>query len=125
MNGNIATILRDLEEKNRLLKDRTLLIGENLIESKEEILEEIRELKNKTKELEQEIIRLKSILESLMEEIDNFARKSQLDIMERQLEMFSPLELARIKDVEKMIDEKLNKINTNKSIKSKIKKLNK
>ena len=113
MNGNINTILRDLEEKNRLLKDRTLLIGENLVESKEEILKEITELKNKVKEQEQEINRLKSILESLMEETDNFARKSQLDIIERQLKMFSPLDLARIKDVEKIINERLNKTQIN------------
>ena len=108
-NTNINTNLRDLEEKNRILKDRTLLIGENLIDIKEEILDEIKDIKNKNSELEGEISRIKSILEMLMEERSNFARKSHLDIIERQLESFQPLKLARIKDVEEMIDLKLKK----------------
>jgi len=103
MNIDINTNLRELEEKNRLLKDRTLLIGENLIEIKEEIDEEIIELKSKTKKLEQEVVRLKAIIEMLMDEMQNFARRSHLEIIEKQLEMFSPLELARIKDVKNMI----------------------
>ena len=34
---------RDLEEKQRILKDRILLIGQNLIETKEETQEKIAE----------------------------------------------------------------------------------
>jgi len=101
--------LRDLEEKNRILKDRTLLIGENLIESKEEMEKDITELKSKINFMEKEISRLKGIIETIMDETSNLARKSQLDIIERQMEMFSPLELVRQKDMEKEVKKILNK----------------
>ena len=39
--------LRDIEEKNRLLRDRILLIGKNLIETKEEIEQDLTQLKPK------------------------------------------------------------------------------
>ena len=54
------TKLRDIEERQRLIKDRVLLIGENLVEGKEESTQEIAELKVKTKGIEQEIQRLKA-----------------------------------------------------------------
>ena len=37
--------LRDIEEKQRILKDRLILIGQNLIEVKEQTEKEILELK--------------------------------------------------------------------------------
>jgi hypothetical protein len=108
MNGDISVRMRDLEEKNRILKDRTLLIGENLIESKEDLEKDILELKTKIDFIEKEILRLKSIIETIMDETSNFARKSQLDIIERQMEMFSPLELVREKDMERVVKGILN-----------------
>jgi len=41
--------LRDLEEKQRILKDRLLLIGKNLIETKEQTNSKILEIKKSLK----------------------------------------------------------------------------
>jgi len=85
------TKLRDIEERQRLIKDRVLLIGENLINTKEETIKEISGLKVKTNNLEKEIERLKDTISSLIEEIKNLARKSELEILQRQFNMFQPL----------------------------------
>lgn len=105
--SDINVKLRDMEEKQNLIKDRILLIGENLIEEKQEQAKEILELKKQTKSLEQEINKLKLTMQRLIESQDNLAKKSQVDILERQFQMFSPLEFARIKDVEQMIQKAL------------------
>lgn len=85
------TKLRDIEERQRLIKDRVLLIGENLVDSREESSAEISELKVKIENLEKELERLKDTLSSLIEEIQNLARKSEVEILERQFKMFEPL----------------------------------
>ena len=63
------TKLRDIEEKQRLIKDRVLLIGENLVNTKEETIKEISTLKVKIENIEREMNRLKDTISSLIEEI--------------------------------------------------------
>ncbi len=89
--SEFGTRLRDIEEKQRLIKDRVLLIGENLIDLKGEAIREISKLKIKTDNLEKELERIKEILSSIIEESKNYARKSELEILQRQFKMFQPL----------------------------------
>ncbi|MFH1787222.1 MAG: hypothetical protein ABH811_00295 [archaeon] len=89
--GETNTKLRDLEEKQRILKDRTLLIGQNLIETKEQNIQKILEIKKEMEILKQDIERIKSFLEIIASEFSNFARKEDLEILSRQAKMFQPL----------------------------------
>jgi len=94
--------IRDLEEKQRLLKDRMLLIGQNLIEIKERTESEITELKRSVEELKQTLERVKSFLETASSEFSKFARKEELEILRKQAKMFQPLEFVRKSDLEKL-----------------------
>ena len=49
----------------------------------------------------------------IIDELANFAKKSELKILVRQMEMFEPLKLARLKDVEKMIEDAMKISMTN------------
>jgi predicted nucleic acid-binding Zn-ribbon protein len=88
-----STKLRDLEEKQRILKDRLLLIGKNLIETKEEINEKILEMKKDIQSLKQSMERLTSFLETASGEFSKFARKEDLEILSKQAKMFQPLNI--------------------------------
>jgi len=99
------TKLRDLEEKQRLLKDRVLLIGENLIQSRDDTEKTLAELKVQSEQSRQDILKIKETLQRIVEELENKARRAELDFMRRQFKMFEPLKLARIEDVQKMIKE--------------------
>ncbi len=98
----INTRIRSLEEKQRILKDRLLLIGENLIETKEKTHEEILELKKEIEIIQQNITRMKSFLETASAEFSQFARKEDLEILSKQAKMFQPLEFVRKKNSEKL-----------------------
>ncbi len=102
-----GTRLNEVEEKQRLLKDRILLIGENLISFREEFLKTESNSKKQMKQLKTEIESIKRLLARIVNEMSNFARKPELEIFERQMKMFEPLELARIKDVKNIVKEEL------------------
>ncbi len=106
--NDINVKLRDLEEKQNIIKDRVLLIGENLVSQKSEIESELLEIKTKIFDLSDELKRIKMTLTSIIESSNNFARKTELDIMRKQFEMFQPLEIARLTDVERMIEKAIN-----------------
>ena len=87
------TKLRDLEEKQRLLKERVLLIGKNLVELKDEFDKVATELKTDSEIEKTELEKIKSTIRRTLEELDNKARKTELEILERQIRIFQPLSL--------------------------------
>ena len=97
------------------IKDRILLVGENLISTKEDALEQDFEIKKQLKNIDFQIKSIKQIMNRIVGELPNFSRKSELAILERQMEMFQPLELARMKDVKKIVKEEIKKFKENKS----------
>ena len=95
--GGVNTKLRDLEEKQRMLKDRLLLIGQNLIETKEKNNQDILEIKKNIEIIKRNMERLVSFLETASAEFSKFARKEDLEILSKQAKMFKPLETLRKK----------------------------
>lgn len=98
-NSNIGT--RDLEEKQRVLKDRLILIGQNLIEIKEKTEEEILELKKEVESLKQVLERTRSLIETMSGEFSKLARKDDLEILKKQAKLFQPLDFVRKEDLSK------------------------
>jgi len=92
----------DLEERQRLLKDRTLLIGQNLIKLKNENEKEFLELKKEIEILKNTTERMKSFIESISSEFEKFAKKEDLNILIKQAKMFQPLEFVKKSHLEKL-----------------------
>ncbi len=99
--------LRDIEEKQRILKDRLLLIGQNLIETKERQEQKILDIKKSVEQIKQDMVRIKSFLETASSEFSKFAKKEDLEILAKQAKMFQPLEFVRKSDLEKLKNENI------------------
>ena len=82
--------IRNLEERQRILKDRLLLIGQNLIDMKEGTNEKMLEIKKDIELLKQNMERMISFLESASSEFSKFAKKEDLEILYKQAKMFRP-----------------------------------
>jgi hypothetical protein len=94
--------IRDMEAKQRILKNRLTLIGDNLIELKETLLSQNIETKKNIEKLNQSMIRMVSFLESASAEFSKFARKEDVEILVKQAKMFQPMELVTKSDLEKL-----------------------
>ncbi len=110
------TKVRDLEEKMRLLKDRVILIGQNLIESKSVQDASFHELKSEIEILKREVQKVKEKMQLMSEELDSFSRKEEVALLRKQFRMFEPLQFARIEDVEKIVDEKMRELGRDHSL---------
>jgi len=93
----INTKIRDLEERYRMLRDRLLLIGQNLIEIKEKTNADIFEMKKDLEIIKRNMERLVSFLETASTEFSKFARKEDLEILSKQAKMFQPLKFTKKK----------------------------
>lgn len=85
-NSNLQ--VKDIEEQQRILKDRLILIGNNLIENKEKTTNENIEIKKQIEILNQEIKKIKSFMEILSNEIPKFAKKQDIEILTKQAKIF-------------------------------------
>lgn len=104
--NDVSIRIRDLEERNKIIKERTHIVSKNLIDFKEEIKEEIKILKQKTTQMERELEKLKSITNALINETGKYIKKEEMNKVERMLKDFQPLEFVRMKDLEEIINKK-------------------
>lgn len=112
--SELNTRLRDSEEKNRLMRERVLLLGQNLISSRQDIEDELKILKKDSEETKRELKKIKTLTENISQEIGKFVRKDEMVIIERMLKDFQPLEFARMKDIEEIIEKKIKEKQANK-----------
>ncbi len=84
---DMATRLRDIEEKQSLLKDRILLIGETLIREKEKNFSEIQEFKKSLLILKEENVRMRDFIQKIAEHLSSTAKKADFEILQRQLDI--------------------------------------
>jgi predicted nucleic acid-binding Zn-ribbon protein len=89
--SSINSQMKDLEEKQKNLKNRLLLLGENLLEIKEKNDERITEIKKELEILKNNMERLISFLEMASEDMSKFARKEDVELLAKQARMFQPL----------------------------------
>lgn len=97
--------IRDIEEKQKINKERILLIGKNLIEIREKTNQEILEVKKELEKIKEDIKRMKNFLEIVSNELPKFAKKEELEILSKQAKMFQPLEFIRKNELNKIIKE--------------------
>ena len=80
--------LRDLEERQRILKDRILLVGESLVKEREKTFLDLQDLKKTVVLLKEENTRLKEFVQRITESLTSVAKKSELEILQRQFNLF-------------------------------------
>ena len=105
--ADFNTRLRDIDERNRLIRERVLLLGKNLISSRQDVEEELKEIKKDNLEIKKDLEKIKKISNSLLTEFNKFVKREEIVLVERMLKDFQPLEFMRKKDVEKLIESKL------------------
>ncbi|MFH1238330.1 MAG: hypothetical protein ABIH79_00285 [archaeon] len=112
--SDFNTRLRDLDERNKLIRERVLLLGKNLISSRQELEDDLVEIKRENQEIKKDLEKIKNISNHLLAEFNKFVKREEIVLIERMLKDFQPLEFMRKKDVEELIEEKLSKKETNK-----------
>jgi len=90
--SEINLIIRDLEEKQKILKDRLLIVSENLVALKEKTTKDNLEIKKNISLMQEQMKKLVSFLEMASSEMTKFAKKEDLDILYKQAKMFKPFE---------------------------------
>ena len=85
---DVNTRLKDIEEKQRLLKDRLLLVGKNVVEDRDSTVTEMQELKKIVFKVQEENIKMQDFLKKVADQLTETARKEEVMMLQRQIELF-------------------------------------
>jgi leucyl-tRNA synthetase len=94
----INSRVADVEEKQRLLRDRVVLISKNLIEFREDSEKLLQEIKSTLSQLTQDVEKLKTRFFKLSEDLEKKAKKTEVEIIKKQLKMLEPLSFLNKND---------------------------
>jgi len=103
--------LRILEGKYNLMRERLFIINENMIDHYKSLSIEINSLKVDIKEIKDGLFSLKEATKDIIKELDFFARKEQLKILEKYINLWNPFDFVTEEEVLNLIKEKKRRKN--------------
>lgn len=78
---------RDLEEQQRTIKERIVLVSKTFIESREQTTKELQEIQKKVVHLSVEMQRVQETLKNMTEQLNKTTRREELATIQRQLDL--------------------------------------
>lgn len=112
--------IRSLETKNNILAEHILNVNQNTIEEYKRINKEIASINEDIKKIKEELFNLKQILRNFLSETEIFAKKTDVKVLEKYINLWNPLEFVREEDIDKIIEYKLKNLSLEKeSVKKK------
>ena len=97
--------VRTLEGRYNLLRDRVLVINNNLIEQYKKTLTEVRVINDDIKEIKSDVFKIKEALKHLLKELELFARKEDVKYLEKYINLWDPMKLVTGEELNKALEE--------------------
>ena len=108
--SDLSARVRTLENKYNLFGERLLLINQNMIEEYKKIAKDLKSNELELREIKADLFNLKEALKEVAKEISNFAKKDDIKVLEKYINMWDPLKFITVEEVEDIIDKKLQSI---------------
>jgi hypothetical protein len=78
---------RDLEEQQRMMKERVLLVSKTFVDERERLTGEINSLQKKVILLATDMQRMQEIVKNITEQINKTARREEVATIQRQVDL--------------------------------------
>jgi len=105
--------ISDIENKHELLRERVILLGDSFIKTRDNLRKEINLLKDELREVKNYLEDIKEKIRIVSSNMENFARKEELNTIERIIRLWEPIKFARVEEVKKMIDDAIKNLKIN------------
>ncbi len=107
--NDFNTKVRDMEERHNLLKEKLLVASQSFLKQEEKNGKEMMVMKEEMRDMRMELDRLREMMQHLIRDTSEFARREDLAVFEKYMQIWDPLKMVREDDVKRLIEERLNK----------------
>lgn len=91
--------IRILESRYGIMRDRIFLINQNMIQEYRKLNKEIKLIDSEVKSVKQDLNEIKNILRNVVNEMQSFARKENVKVLEKYINFWNPLNFVTEKEV--------------------------
>lgn len=95
--------IRVLENKYSLFGERLLIINQNMIEEYKKLIRNIKTAEEDIKDVKKDLFNVKEIVSGMTKELTLFARKDSLQVLEKYINLWNPMNFVTEKDVINLI----------------------
>lgn len=95
--------VRTLENKYNLLGERLLIVNQNMIEEYKRLLNEMKILNSDLREMKQDIFLTQDAMRNTVKEMELFAKKEQVKVLERYIDLLNPMRFVTEDEVENLV----------------------
>ena len=92
--NEISGRIRVLESKYSLARERIFLVNQNMVDSHKQFMVHIDSINSDIKSIKNDIYVIKDTLRTIIKEFDAFAKKEDLKVLEKYINMWSPLKFV-------------------------------
>ena len=110
--SDFNTRIRALEGKYSQFGERLLVVNQNMIEEYKKIMREIKAMESEFKEMHVDVTHLKETLKDFSKESELFARKNDVKVLEKYINLWDPLKFITEEDVQRIIGSQKKKEET-------------
>ena len=100
--------LKMLEEKYTNLRSRSQVTEQNMLHKNKNFFTEIKALNIELSEVKKEMNELKDNIMIVIKEMDSFARKENIEILRKYIDLWNPVNFVTKNDVEAIVKEVIN-----------------
>ena len=95
--------VRTLENKYNLLGERLLIVNQNMIEEYKRLLNEMKILNSDLRDMRQDIFLTQDAMRNTVKEMELFAKKEQVKVLERYIDLLNPMRFVTEDEVENLV----------------------
>ena len=100
----LASRVRSMEGQYNLLRDRTLLVNQNLVTSHKKAQGDLQSVASDIAQLKHDIFALKETVRHLVGELQQFARTEEVKVLEKYINLWNPMRFVTEDDVKKIME---------------------
>lgn len=104
--NELNTRIRILEGKYTVTRERMLLINQNMIDHYKILTTEIKSINEELREIKESLELIKETTRNIVKEMSFFARKDQMKVLEKYINMWNPLNFVTEQQVLELIEKK-------------------
>jgi hypothetical protein len=97
--------IRILETKYTSMRDRVLIVNQNMIDQYKKMHTDVSSLREEIKEIKKTAYDLKEIIEHIVSELKYYAKSEQVKVIEKYINFWNPLNFVTENEVKKIIKE--------------------
>jgi len=101
--ADVNARLRVLESRYSIMRERIFIINQNLIDHYRKLSQDIKSINSDIKEIKNNLFSIKETSKNLIKEMGFFAKKENLKVLEKYINMWNPLNYVTEEEVLELI----------------------